>query len=418
MSNAFTAVGGTPVNPSRTSLNVIALTDDITLEWPWVEQDTAEAVAYINEVTPDAAGWTITMPAASGAPTGQDQMFINRGADSFEVLDADGGSIATVNAGRAIYIYILDNATDAGTWKIFTFGTGSSQADAAALAGLGLKALASVLNQDHPVEILVANQTITTANRATMFVVDASIGSGTLAFDPISTLTDGFFILFSNLGTGAWTLAPFGSEEIDNQLSLDINPGESCEIHVGASGIYTLGRGRNVEFSFTQLNLNVGGSTDITLTTAQAGNFIQRYFGVLTGNINVLVPEAVSVYDIVNDTSGAFQLTVKTAGGSGLVIGQGESVIVRCDGTDVFDADTETPTPSSLQFADGSAANPSITFASQANLGAYRVGNNTMGFTANGNKVWQFDTTGLDVDNGGDLKKGGLDISVWATVFG
>lgn len=416
--NAFTAVGGTPVNPSRTSLNEIALTDDITLAWPWIEQDTADAVAYINEVTPDAAGHTITMPAASEAPRGQDQMFVNRGADSYEVLDADGGSIATVAAGRAIYIYITDNETEAGTWKIFTFAAGSSQADAAALAGKGLIALASLLNQDYPVEILVTTQTITTANRATMFVVDSSVGAGTLNFDPIATLQPGFFILFSNQGTGAWTLSPNGSEEIDNQLSLDINPGESCEIHVGASGLYTLGRGRNVQFSFTQLNLDVGGNTNVTLTTAQAGNFVQRYFGALTGNISVIVPEAVAVYDIVNDTSGAFQLTVRTAGGSGIVVGQGESVIVRCDGTDVFDADTETPTPASQLFADGSAANPSIAFLAQANLGAYRVGSNTMGFTANGNKVWQFSPEGVDVDQGGDLMKGGLDISVWATVFG
>lgn len=417
MSNAFTTIGGTPVNPSRTGINIIALTSNITLDWPWVQQDTADVVAYINQVTPDAAGRTITMPAADEAPTGQDQLFYNLAADSFEVLDADGGSIATVGAGRAIYIYITDNSDAAGDWQIFTFGAGSSQADAASLAGKGLIALAALLNQDYPVELLATSQTITTANRATMFVVDPAVGSGTLSFDPISTLTNGFFILFNNQGTGAWTMAPNGSEEIDGALSIDINPGESCEIHVGASGLYTVGRGRNIQFSFTQLNLDVGGSTDVTLTTAQAGNFVQRYFGVLTGNIAVIVPDAVSVYDIVNDTTGAFQLTVKTAAGTGLVIGQGESVIVRCDGTDVFDADTETPTPSSQQFADGSEASPSITFVAQPNLGGWRRTTDTMAFSANGNEVWEFDTTGLDV-MAGDLKKGGLDISAWATIYG
>ena len=415
--SAFDAVAGTPVNPSRLSLNIIALTANLTLDWPWVNQDTDDVVAYVNRVTPDAAGRTITMPAGNQAPAGQDQLFQNIGADSFEVLDANGGSIATVLPGVAVYVYLVDNSTVAGTWQIFTFGAGSSQADAASLAGKGLIALASVLNQDHPVEILVADQTITTANRATMFVVDSSVGGGTLSFDSITTLGDGFFILFNNQGTGAWTLSPFGSEEIDNQLSIDINPNESCEIHVGATGLFTVGRGRNVEFSFTQLNLDVSGSSNITLTTAQAGNFIQRYFGALTGNISVIVPEAVAVYDVVNDTSGAFQLTVRTSGGTGVVIGQGESVIVRCDGTDVFDADTETPTPASQQFADGSAGAPSITFAADTNLGAYRVGADTMGFTANGNEVWEFDTSGLDVV-AGDLKKEGLDVSVWATIFG
>jgi hypothetical protein len=415
--SAFDAIGGTPVNPARTSLNVIALTANLTLDWPWVQQDTADVVAYINRVTPDAAGRTITMPAANEAPAGQDQLFQNLGADSFEVLDAAAGSIATVPAGRAVYVYIVDNSTVAGTWQTFTFGAGSSQADAASLAGKGLIALNSVLNQDYPVSLLVADQTITPANRATMFVVDPSVGSGTLTFDSIATLTNGFFILFNNQGSGAWTMAPDGTEEIDGQLSIDINPGESCEIHVGAAGLYTVGRGRNVEFSFTQLNLDVSGNTDVTLTTAQAGNFVQRYFGALTGNIAVIVPDAVSVWDLVNDTTGAFQLTVKTAAGTGLVIGQGQSVIARSDGTDVFDADTETPTPASQQFADGSAGAPSITFVAQANLGAYRKASNTMGFTANGNEVWEFDTTGINVV-AGDLKKGGLDISAWAMIYG
>jgi len=415
--SAFDAIAGTPVNPSRTSLNIIALTANLTLDWPWVNQDTADIVAYINRVTPDAAGRTITMPAADQAPKGQDQLFQNIGADSFEVLDADGGSIATVAAGRAVYVYLVDNSTEAGTWQIFTFGAGSSQADAASLAGKGLIALASVLNQNHPVEILVANQIITPANRASMFVVDSSVGAGTLSFNPIATLGNGFFILFNNQGSGAWTLAPDGSEEIDGQLSIDINPNESCEIHVGAAGLFTVGRGRNVEFSFTQLNLDVRGSSNVTLTTAQAGNFVQRYFGALTGNISVIVPNAVSVYDVVNDTTGAFQLTVRTAAGTGLVIGQGKSVIVRCDGTDVFDADTETPAPASTQFADGTAGAPSITFIADTNLGAYRVGADIMGFTANGNQVWQFGTEGINVV-AGDLEKEGLDISCWATVFG
>ena len=91
--SAFDAIAGTPVNPSRLSLNEIALTANITLDWPWINQDTADVVAYINNETPNATGRTITMPSAQQAPLGQDQLFYNLGADSFEVLDADGRTV-------------------------------------------------------------------------------------------------------------------------------------------------------------------------------------------------------------------------------------------------------------------------------------------------------------------------------------
>lgn len=417
--SAFDTFGGSPVQPSRVNYRAITLTADVTLEWPWVQQDTSDIVAYLNDVTPDVAGWTITMPAANQAPNGMDALFRNLGSHSFFVVDADGGAIMTVGSGEAWYCYITDNSDEAGTWSQLQFGAGSSSAQAAALAGKGLIALASLLNQNYPVNVISTDTTITAASRASMYVVSPAVGSGTLTFDSIATLGAGNFILFSNLGSGAWTLEPDGGETIDNQVNIDINPNESCEIHVGSAGLYTVGRGRASQFVFTQLNLDVSGSTDVTLTTIQAGNFVQRYFGTLTGNIAVIVPDAVSVYDVVNDTSGAFQLTVKTASGTGLVIGQGETVLVRCDGTDVFDADTETPTPASTLFADGTESSPSMSFVAQSNLGGWRKDTDTMAWSANAAEVWLFNTTGLDVTGtGAGLKKGGLDITVWATVFG
>lgn len=420
MTNAFTNPGGTPVNPSRTSYGAITLTADIVLEWSWVNQDTSETVAYINDVTADVDGWTITMPSAAQAPTGQDQIFYNKGGFQFIVLDADGNELATVDAGRALYLYVTDNSDAAGTWQTFTFGAGASLADAASLAGKGLIALTSMLNVNAPVEILGSStQLITSANRGGVFVVSSAVGSGTLSFDPLLSLGNGFYIEFSNQGSGVWTINPDGSESIDGQSTININPGESCSIHVGATGLFTIGRGRNVQFAFTQLNLDVSGSADVTLTLAQAGNVIQRYFGTLTGNIDVIVPDTVSVFDVVNDTTGAFTLTVKTAAGTGLVIAQGQTALVRCDGTDVFDADTTAPTPASQQFADGSAGSPSLTFTNDTNLGAYRISADKMGFTANGNLVWSFNASGIDASaTGADLKKGGLDISFWAALLG
>jgi hypothetical protein len=73
----------------------------------------------------------------------------------------------------------------------------------------------------------------------------------------------------------------------------------------------------------------------VTLTTAQARPAVQSYTGLLTGNINVIVPTLGAFYFVSNQTTGAFTLTVKTASGTGVLIPQGTSVIVYCDGTNV-----------------------------------------------------------------------------------
>lgn len=89
------------------------------------------------------------------------------------------------------------------------------------------------------------------------------------------------------------------------------------------------------------LTLSVAGSTDVTLTDAtitgagQASNKILEFTGALTGSINVIVPTLNRVWIVYNNTSGAFNLTVKTSAGTGVVIGQGSKAIIYCDGTNV-----------------------------------------------------------------------------------
>src|SRR5690348_13016484 len=46
----------------------------------------------------------------------------------------------------------------------------------------------------------------------------------------------------------------------------------------------------NLDTSFGRLSKSVAGSSNVTLTTAEARNAIHEYTGVLTGSINVIVP--------------------------------------------------------------------------------------------------------------------------------
>ena len=90
------------------------------------------------------------------------------------------------------------------------------------------------------------------------------------------------------------------------------------------------------------LAVSVAGGTDVTLTatgtiTAQANAAVLELTGLLTANINVIVPNRDKIYTIHNNTTGAFTLTVKTAAGTGVVVEQGFKAIVYCNGTNVLE---------------------------------------------------------------------------------
>lgn len=85
-----------------------------------------------------------------------------------------------------------------------------------------------------------------------------------------------------------------------------------------------------------------GGVGNTTLTDAEMRNAIIRLTGVLTGDRNVYVPNRDKIYIIHNTMTGAYNLTVKTSAGTGIVVEQGFKAILYCDGTNVLEL-TGTP---------------------------------------------------------------------------
>jgi hypothetical protein len=77
---------------------------------------------------------------------------------------------------------------------------------------------------------------------------------------------------------------------------------------------------------------------DVTLSDDEARNAIISLSGTLTGNRNLIVPARSKIYLVYNGTSGAFDVTVKTAMGTGVVVPQGERRFVYCDGVNVEEA--------------------------------------------------------------------------------
>jgi len=100
---------------------------------------------------------------------------------------------------------------------------------------------------------------------------------------------------------------------------------------------------RQLRNAFTSiLKKNIAGGVAINLTTDETYSNIIEFTGVLTANINVVVALLTKSYIVFNNTTGAFTLTVKTAAGTGITVGQGKRAILYCDGTNVVRVTADT----------------------------------------------------------------------------
>lgn len=78
-----------------------------------------------------------------------------------------------------------------------------------------------------------------------------------------------------------------------------------------------------------ELEKDVAGGSDVVLTDEEAQNACIVFSGTLTANIGVIVPAEAKGWDFFNDTAGAFTLTVKASGTTGVAITQGDKVRLR-----------------------------------------------------------------------------------------
>jgi len=364
---------GNVIQPTDVSFRNITLTANTQLEWPINGNATDDYAARIMQVSASSSGLNLYMPPADQASVGQDALIRNTGANSFTVKDYAGtNTIITIAAGESKYIYITANPNNQGTWGIIAFGTGSSSADAATLAGYGLLAITTTLNQSHPVTTFSSNVTADTTYRAQAYVWTG--GAGTLTLDSATTLGNNWFVLLRNAGSGALTVAPSGGTLVNGSASIVLQPTDSCVLVCSGTAFYTVGLGKSTQFNFTQLTKAVTTGT-YTLTAGEASNVIQKYTGTLSGNVTIIVPATVQVYYIINDTVGGvsnYTVTISTGSGGTATIDAGNQATLICDSVNLFNANTVLAGTSNISLADGTVGAPSLKFASETTTGVYR----------------------------------------------
>jgi hypothetical protein len=399
---------GNVIQPTDVSYRRIILTTDLQLEWPINGTTTDDAAARIMEVSTTTTANELWMPPANQASVGQDALIRNVGSVSVTVKDYTGANtIVTIAAGQAQYIYIVTNATTAGTWGIIAFGIGSSGADAATLAGYGLIAIGQTLNQSQPVTNFSSNYTAVFSDLANCYAWTG--GAGTLTLTAASTLGNSWFMLVRNSGTGALTVAGSSGNTINGSTSIALQPTDSCILVCSGTTFYTVGLGKSTQFAFTQLTKNVTTGT-YTLTAAEAANVVQKYTGTLTGNVTIIVPPTVQVYYIQNATVGGasnYSITITTnTGGSAATIASNQQATLICDSVNLVNANTVLAGSSSIGLVDGTVGAPALYFGSEPSTGLYRAASGEYNIAILGVLRSTLSATGLAIVGTGNFTGG------------
>ena len=399
---------GDVVLPTDVSYASYSISADLTLVWPINGNISTNVAARIMDITPSTSGLSVLMPPANQVSVGQDAFIKNPSAFTLTIKSSTGATLGTLTAGATRYFYLTNNSTASGTWSNIALGIGTSTPDATTLAGLGLKAIGATLNQASPTSSVTAGYTFTSTDRAQTKVWGGGTGSVTL---PVaSTIGDDWFFFFKNNGTGTVTINAQGSDTIDLSSSKEFQPNESAMIVCTGSVFVTVGYGVSNQFLFQSITKEVT-SGSYALSTSEASSLIQEYVGTLSGSVTITYPPVVAFYIVSNQTtSGGNTLTITTGvgGGANATVASGNQATLISDGVNFYNANTVQAGASVTSLANGSAANPSLSFASETNTGIYRSGTGSFNISILGTDRAEVNASGLEVTGTGTFSGGVL----------
>jgi hypothetical protein len=335
--NVFT---GSTIYPSVVSLTQLALTASALLYWPLEAPDGEPLASDIVEiVSSTSASWSITVPDATQVSVGQTILFNNLTGISVNVKNQSGSTILSVPPGTQWQIYLYNNTTANGSWRVYQFGAGTSTANAGALAGAGLQANGSTLQTVVDITNTSTNTTLVTADRAKLYNWQGALGTFILP-SPAVAGSDWYFDV-RNSGTGEITLDPPGAALINGSATLQMAIGDSATIVTDGTNFYTIGLGQAAIFAFDYVVVDITGSTDYVLSGNELNRVAYQFIGAVGANISIIVPSTTQQYWVYNNTTGGFTVSIKTATQvSPLVVPIGTRTIVYSDGSNVVPAVT------------------------------------------------------------------------------
>lgn len=397
---------GDVVQPTDVSYQSLTFSTNQQLSWPdnTIPGGTTVVAARIIDCVASLAGLSIRLPPANQASVGTDILFRNQGSFDFVVEDYTGANSVTIAAGTARYFYLSDNSTEAGVYENFTYGAGTSIADAASLVGNGLITAAGRLETATDVVEVSTAPTLNENSRALAYVWTSGLGTFNLP-DPL-TLSPGWFIMVRNGGSGALTIQPFSGSLIDGNSTSTFFPSDSATIVYDSDtgNFFTVGLPRQTVVTYSSATYDVDSIVGNSLNLVSFAPAIQTYVAFTatrTQTLTVTLPAITQIYTISNQTGqtgynidfqifGSLQPPVSFSDGvTALLLSDGNQLTILA-----------LSTSSGTFLADnGSAVTPSFSFTSNTNTGLYLSSANVMRVAAGGQNIFEFNATNL-----GDLQ--------------
>ena len=281
------------------------------------------------------------------------------------------------------------------------FGTGTSSADAASLAGAGLTTVSGQLAVTQNIVNVSVAPTINTISRAATYNWLGGVGNITLP--SVATLTTGWFIAFRNNGSGTLTFTPTSPQLINGNTSIATNPGDSGYIFYNASsgGYITVGWTTPNNLVFTAATYDVDAISANTLNLVSNAPIIQTYIaqsGTRTQTLAVTFPAITQLYILVNSTNqSGYNITFQNQGSSQapLALTTGNIYTLLSDGEFLYILNSSSS--STFKAVNGNAGAPSYAFLNDNTTGIYLPGVGVLGLSANGVEMINIDNTNLSV---------------------
>mgnify|MGYP003337385086 CR=1 FL=1 len=331
--------GGSVIYPSEVSYRSLSLTENVTLSWPLEATTTPNVVAQIMDIASTGA-YTITMPPANQVSVGETATFNNKSAYTITIADNGGNTIGAVLSGQSRQFYVKTNTTVNGTWDNIAFGNVTSTTTAASLAGLGLVAIGTLLNQACPSATKNSNYTLGVNDRAQLII--STGGTLTFSFTAAATLGSTWFVFIRNSGSGTLTLDPNSSETINGASTLVLNQSDSCMVVCDGSNFFTVGLGQSATTTVSAITIDgSGGAGDQALTSNEVAAQIQEFTGTITGNRNYLYGSNPGYWFVYNNitlggNTAAWAVDNSDAGVTSADIAFGTRGLIVSNGTNMF----------------------------------------------------------------------------------
>jgi hypothetical protein len=392
---------GNVIQPTDVSYAAFDLSGTLQLYWPQYVNDGQQVVARIIDVNATSPDSILTLPNALQGSDGSDILIRNVGSYAFFVQNYDEVNSFVVDTGTASYTYLTDNTTTGGVWGNIAFGAGVAYADAATLAGNSTAAILGRLETAFVTSSYIIAPSITDSSRGHCLVWTS--GAGTWTLPAVSSLSEGWFILIRNNGTGALTIETSAvNSTIDGQSNITLPLGDSCFICVNRDitkqDFFTVGRARPNSLTFSSATYDVDTVVGATLSLITNTPIIQRFTalsGSRTTSLLVELPAVTQVYYFLNDTGqSSYNIEFQVQGSSQTPysLAEGRQAIVLSDGNNIY----PLLQANVGQFlADrGSAASPAYSFSADPSSGMYSPNDAQLGFSVNGQDIVVMDGTG------------------------